>query len=286
MNLTKQANRFVLFLFVTLCVLANFPGFWILMGRLSLFSQDLLNCFTLLILPMILFFLVTKKNVPKTLRLKALSWKNVVLSVLSGFAILPVITLASCVSTLFFPNVLVEYFDTIYTLNPVALFIVLAVTPAISEELCFRGIILSGYQRLGARKAIFYSALLFAMYHGNMMQASYTLLAGLFFGILAQYTGSVWSSIIAHFVLNGFNASLFFLPALDSAIYNLTLQETALIALLSLPVLGVLYYLLRKHNPVPVPAIETEAPEKPERFFTLSIPFIFILFIYIVLITS
>ncbi len=76
------------------------------------------------------------------------------------------------------------------------------VAPAIVEEFAIRGVVLQSLRRYGDKFAIIVSAVLFSLIHGNMVQIPYTLFAGLYFGYLAVRTGSLWPSIILHFINN------------------------------------------------------------------------------------
>lgn len=90
----------------------------------------------------------------------------------------------------------------------------------LTEEPLFRGLILGGFVlRYGTRKAIFYSALLFALVHMNPWQFPTGLLMGAFLGWLTLRTGSLWPAVFAHF-LNNLGATLahvFHIPYLADA---------------------------------------------------------------------
>lgn len=79
----------------------------------------------------------------------------------------------------------------------------LAVAPAICEELIFRGIIYSGLEhKLGYKKAIVMSALLFALMHTSIQQTAYQIIIGLMLGYAFYLTGSLLAPIILHFSNN------------------------------------------------------------------------------------
>lgn len=80
-----------------------------------------------------------------------------------------------------------------------------AVLPAVVEEIAIRGIVLQPLRRYGDWFAIIASSLIFSLMHGNMVQIPYTLTAGIFFGIVAVSTGSLWPSIVLHFLNNLFS---------------------------------------------------------------------------------
>ncbi len=83
-----------------------------------------------------------------------------------------------------------------------------AVLPAVLEEFIIRGIVMQPLRRFGDKFAIVASALIFGIMHGNMVQIPYTVVAGLFLGYLAIATGSLWPSIILHFINNFYSVIL------------------------------------------------------------------------------
>jgi uncharacterized protein len=74
----------------------------------------------------------------------------------------------------------------------------------IVEELIFRGVIMSGFIRnYKAAYAIFFSALLFALFHLNPWQFPATFMLGLMLGWLRIRTGSILACIAGHAIHNG-----------------------------------------------------------------------------------
>ena len=84
--------------------------------------------------------------------------------------------------------------------------LVLALMPAITEELAFRGYILSGLERsYRPSTAILFSAFLFAFLHAiiSLFQQFFpAALLGLILGTIAYRTGSLWPGALLHFVSN------------------------------------------------------------------------------------
>ena len=81
-------------------------------------------------------------------------------------------------------------------------FFTIAVVPAFVEEFLFRGVVLSNLLPYGRTHAIIFSSLLFALMHQNVGQFFYTAVAGLFLGYIYVKTGSIWGSVLLHFVNN------------------------------------------------------------------------------------
>ena len=76
------------------------------------------------------------------------------------------------------------------------------ITP-IAEELMFRGLI---YNRMismvGVKRALWLSALLFAFYHGNMIQGVYGFIVGYLLAYLYEKYGSMKAPILLHITMN------------------------------------------------------------------------------------
>jgi len=80
---------------------------------------------------------------------------------------------------------------------------VIALAPAICEELAFRGFILSGFRHLGRKwRAILFSAVFFGLAHGMLQQSIIAGVVGTVIGYIAVQTGSIWPGIAFHFVNN------------------------------------------------------------------------------------
>jgi sodium transport system permease protein len=83
------------------------------------------------------------------------------------------------------------------------LLLLLALTPAVFEELAFRGFILSGLRRSGRTgQAIFLSALLFGLAHGVWQQTLVALTLGLILAYVAIHSGSLLVTILLHLTYN------------------------------------------------------------------------------------
>jgi len=80
-----------------------------------------------------------------------------------------------------------------------------AIIPPVTEELFFRGFVLKRLLPIGNRKAIIISAAVFSLFHGNLGQLIYTFAAGVIFGYVYIYTGSIIPCILLHGLNNGYS---------------------------------------------------------------------------------
>ncbi|MGN1102272.1 MAG: lysostaphin resistance A-like protein [Huintestinicola sp.] len=77
-----------------------------------------------------------------------------------------------------------------------------AIAAPIGEELMFRGVILRRLSNVSQRFAIFASALIFGLMHGNLIQMILGFCVGLVFGYTAVKTGSLLLPIAGHIFIN------------------------------------------------------------------------------------
>lgn len=79
----------------------------------------------------------------------------------------------------------------------------IALLPALGEELFFRGILQRVFQEWkGATVAIWISAFIFSAIHFQFYGFLPRLLLGAFFGYLLVWSGNIWLPILAHFINN------------------------------------------------------------------------------------
>ena len=127
-----------------------------------------------------------------------------ILTVLFAVCIIPMVSLINMLSSHFVEN---NVSDTLArTVQSNSLFInliLLALIPAVVEEIIFRGLIFNGYKKRNPLKAAVLSAVLFGLIHMNINQFTYAFVIGIIFALLTYVTGSIIPATIGHFVING-----------------------------------------------------------------------------------
>lgn len=104
--------------------------------------------------------------------------------------------------------------------------LLVALLPAVCEELAFRGFILCGLRHLGHKwRAIIYAALFFGLTHGILQQSITASLLGAVLGYVAVQTASIYPGMVFHTIHNA-------LPLVAAEIPRHMVGQTALRALL------------------------------------------------------
>lgn len=80
-----------------------------------------------------------------------------------------------------------------------------AMLPGMFEEFSHRGMLMSGFSKIGAFRAVLFSGLLFGLMHLNITQFFYAFVVGMLLASVALITKSIWPSVIIHFINNGLN---------------------------------------------------------------------------------
>ncbi len=85
------------------------------------------------------------------------------------------------------------------------LVLVIAVLPAVCEELSFRGFMLSGFLRAGGKwRAIAFTSVFFGLAHGVLQQSLIACLVGVVIGYVAVQSGSLLPAVVYHLFNNAF----------------------------------------------------------------------------------
>ena len=126
----------------------------------------------------------------------------------------PLITLLNLLTQFFTDNAAVNMM-TDYNMAELSfgqMFFSIAVFAPLCEEMTCRGVYYQGYKKSGsAFWAMIFSSLLFGLMHMNINQAVYAFGMGILAVLLVEATGSLWSSVIYHGLVNGSQVVLMYL---------------------------------------------------------------------------
>ncbi len=100
-----------------------------------------------------------------------------------------------------------------------AVLLVIGLIPAVCEELLFRGLVMRSLERtLGPLSAIVLTGVIFAAYHLNPFTFVPLAVLGAYLGFLAVRSGSIWTSVAAHFYNNAYACISLYYTKSDSFI--------------------------------------------------------------------
>lgn len=158
----------------------------------------------------------------------------------------------------------------------------IAVIPPLVEEFAVRGVILQPLRRYGDRFAILASALLFAVMHGNLIQAPFALIAGIGIGYAVCITNSIWTGVLIHFCNNLYSVILEFLSEDITGAEELNTVYLILTgALYAVSILGSVAFVVIKKQRKIMPSFTALSERSKMKAFILTVPMIIALIMMI-----
>lgn len=146
-----------------------------------------------------------------------------------------------------------SYFPDLSGAKIIPALLVMAVLPAVMEELLFRGAILNGtVNGAGSIRTIFIVGFCFSLFHGSPEQTVYQFIAGCAFAFIAVRSGSILPSVLMHFINNALIVILSACNCFDEA-GNLIISSGGNIALIvtsAVALVGALVWLILDKTPL------------------------------------
>ena len=225
--------------------------------RIRLFLSHFM-CF---IVPAVIFIIVTKSNPKTLLRLNKISLKQFGMLVLIAFLSQPIMMSCSVISAVFFKNNVSEFMGQIQSTSFIVMLLLMAVMPAISEEITIRGIVLSGYDKVSDFKAALITGIFFGIFHLDLQQFLYAAVLGVILGYVVRINNSILSSMTIHFLINGTSVVIQTITqhlygniqnssSESASLVNLSINEKigVIVTYLGIAIAfgGVIYFLLKK----------------------------------------
>jgi membrane protease YdiL (CAAX protease family) len=134
--------------------------------------------------------------------------------------------------------------------------LVMAVLPAIAEELFFRGVIMRMIHWRMKRivHVVVLSSLMFMLMHGNPQGMLSIFISGVVLALMYYWTGSLWLSMLAHLLNNGLQIALLYIGNTNAAVKSVIESNEMPISyvIVGLVVFAGSFYLLWKHR-TPLP---------------------------------
>lgn len=172
--------------------------------------------FYLLGFPVFLLMMRKIPNAPKR-ESKKISFKNMVFIFLISMAATYIFNIVGILV-----NTLISFLKGTDVINPleglvgtssiIPTIIFIGILSPIVEEIVFRGVLLNKLRIYGDKTAVWFTALTFGLFHGNLSQFFYAFVLGLIFGYLVIRTNTIKYAVILHIIVNLFGSVI--MPAL------------------------------------------------------------------------
>lgn len=207
--------------------------------------------FLFILLPALLLAKLVYGNISKVISIKIPNWREVVLFIVGIIVLTPLLQsylyiqnfyiekwaagseFINSIKSLFDSlNELVEKtFSNLLTANNVPemilVVIVIAIVPAICEEVMFRGYIQKSFEfKISPFKAAAITAIFFGIYHFSPYGIFPLIALGFYFGFAAYLSKSLFIPVILHF-LNNFTAVLLYFIIGDDEIFSVDTTDTS-----------------------------------------------------------
>ncbi|MEY8392355.1 type II CAAX endopeptidase family protein [Lachnospiraceae bacterium 45-W7] len=218
MSQNKSVNR--LFLVVVVIYIGVSFGFSLLSANIPVLAELPIYCSLLLsqalvFVPCFLYCRGKHIKIRELIPYRRISFITIILVVICTYLMYPLIVVLNAVSMLFSNSGTASVSELMQSQNFILNTLFMALLPACVEEFMFRGVLFQTYKKSKMLPAILLSGFLFGCMHMNLNQFIYAFALGVYLAFLVEATGSVFSSMLAHFTLNFTSVLMtFFLPKL------------------------------------------------------------------------
>ena len=188
-------------------LLIAFPG----LGEDFMVLETIL--FAIMITPFFIFMFATGTSFKDFFGFHKVRFSTIMWTLLYVILITPMSNFLNAVTALIFGNVAENVLSSTINEYPfVVMFLVIAVMGPVLEEMMFRGVFYRNFRKSGRLlSSVIVSALIFGLYHRNLNQFFYTTYVGVMFSLIDEASDSIWPSIIAHGIFNGYSVCLVYL---------------------------------------------------------------------------
>lgn len=206
MSDSKGANKLFLVI-VTLFVAAGFLINRIFPMEVPVYVSALLGQLVI-VLPALFYCWKRKIAVKELIPYRKISFSTGILVVVTTLLMYPLMVVLNAITLLFTNSATAAMQAQMADFNIVIATLIIAVVPACVEEFVFRGVLFQTYRKKRVFTAILLSAFLFGCMHMNLNQFVYAFALGIYMAFLVEGTGSIISSMIAHFTVNFIGVAL------------------------------------------------------------------------------
>ena len=198
-----KTNYILLIVFIAQIALGTLIQFVSKNGVSDYYMMFLTQLIPILI-PSLIYLKFNKAGFKAIKRDKSINILDIVIIVITSFAVNIIVNHFLClpVYTLFQSTTTNEVYNSSGFEFAVDIFLICLI-PAMFEEVLFRGIAFSEYEKIyGTKKAIILCAVVFSLMHGSLIALVPQFITGLYLTYIVYKTNSIYSGVIGHFVIN------------------------------------------------------------------------------------
>lgn len=196
----KNVNR------VFLVTVAVYLGVSLLLGRMVTIrlplNVGLLLSQALVLLPSLIYCGIRRIPLGEVAPFRKMKFSVWVLVVVCTYLMYPLLIVLNALTLFFVESGTADLMGIATQNHFLVATVLMAGVPAFVEEFVFRGMLFSTYKKSKMLPAIFLSAFLFGCMHLNLNQFLYAFALGIYLAFLVEATGSILSSMLAHFTIN------------------------------------------------------------------------------------
>lgn len=198
--LATDANRVFLFsVVVSQILIFCISGFGVRDIMVLQFLVEVLIAF-----PAVVYLLGRQMSGKDVLGLTMPGWKEWLLLLPLAVCVDKIAEFINVLSQVVTPNVVGNHMIPLILEYPFPVaFFVIAVMPAVCEELVYRGVLYRNYRKSGMVVGLFLSGFLFGIMHMNLNQFSYAFVLGILLALVNEITGSMLPAMFLHLYING-----------------------------------------------------------------------------------
>jgi membrane protease YdiL (CAAX protease family) len=169
-----------------------------------------------IMIPAIVYIKMKGENLLESLGFHKVKITTILLAVLLTILSMPLYMCANVLSQIFVPNTVVQASSQLLSGSLLASWFVMTIAAPICEEVAIRGFCFNRFRRITSLLiATLVSAVMFGIIHLNINQMCYAIVLGVVFALANFASGSIWTSITMHFIVN--NIGLLTIAAVNAA---------------------------------------------------------------------
>lgn len=149
-------------------------------------------------------------------RFHSLTGENIKMAAATLICAYPAAVLLNILSMMFVKNAMTSVIASMIPLGLFPMLFIMALMPAFNEEFLCRGVLYQAYSPVSKIGGAILSAFIFGLLHLNFNQMLYAFYLGIVFALMVEATDSIYTSMLMHFLLNGFNVIVNFMSYRNS----------------------------------------------------------------------